>query len=272
MKLGIGSYTFPWAIGVPGYSKPREPLSLMGLLARARKMGVKVVQICDNLPLNSLSDVGLKNLRDRAEETKVEIELGTRGVDPKNLLRYLEIARYLNAKVVRTIITENDLNLGMNKVLDNLKSVAPKFAKARIHVAIENYESIKSRDLVKIINKLRHHNVGVCLDTANSIGSLESTEEVTKLLAPHVVSLHVKDFKIIRFKHKMGFKVIGCPVGKGRLDIDWLLGVLEKEDREPNAILELWTPFSGTVEKTILKEYRWAEESIRFLRGKMKDG
>lgn len=272
MKIGVGSYTFPWAIGVPGYSKPREPLSMMGLLARALKMEAKVVQICDNLPLDSLSKVGLENLRSRAEEMRVEIEVGTRSVDPKKLLRYLEIAKFLRAKVVRTIITENELNLGMNMVLDNLKSVASKFARARIHIAIENYELIGSRDLVKIINKLGYQNVGVCLDTANSIGSLESTEKVVKLFAPYVISLHIKDFKVIRFNHKMGFKVIGCPVGKGQLNIDWLLGILEKEDRNPNAILELWTPFSGTIEKTVLKEYRWAEESIQFLRGKIKNG
>ncbi|NTW36601.1 MAG: hypothetical protein HGB17_10810, partial [Syntrophobacteraceae bacterium] len=50
MRLGIGSYTFPWAVGMPGH-RPAQPMTALDLLDKATQLGVGVVQICDNLPL-----------------------------------------------------------------------------------------------------------------------------------------------------------------------------------------------------------------------------
>ena len=54
-RLGISSYTFAWAIGVPGHPTP-SPLSAFDLLERAAEYGVGVLQIADNLPLDRMSD------------------------------------------------------------------------------------------------------------------------------------------------------------------------------------------------------------------------
>ena len=53
MKLGIGSYTYMWSIGFPGAS-PSRPLTALGLLERARQLGIRVVQCGPNLPLYAL--------------------------------------------------------------------------------------------------------------------------------------------------------------------------------------------------------------------------
>ena len=63
----------------------------------------------------------------------------------------------------------------------------------------------------------------------------------------------------------LGFSVTGCPAGEGRLDVDGILGELGKHRKDPNLILELWTPFSGTIEETISIEEEWAAKSVRFL-------
>lgn len=54
MEAGISSYTFPWAIGVPG-SEPEKPMNVFELIEMAKFMGVRVVQIADNLPLEKFS-------------------------------------------------------------------------------------------------------------------------------------------------------------------------------------------------------------------------
>lgn len=64
----------------------------------------------------------------------------------------------------------------------------------------------------------------------------------------------------------MGFTIEGRPAGQGKLDAAWLIDVLKRQGRDCNAILELWTPPEDTLEATIAKEQRWAEESIVYLR------
>jgi hypothetical protein len=52
MKPGISAYT--WSTGVPGYL-PARPMTELDLLGQAERLGVRVVQVADNLPLDMLS-------------------------------------------------------------------------------------------------------------------------------------------------------------------------------------------------------------------------
>ena len=55
MLIGISSYTYTWAVGVPG-SLPEKQLSAYDLADKAAELGLKLVQIADNLPLEKLSE------------------------------------------------------------------------------------------------------------------------------------------------------------------------------------------------------------------------
>ena len=78
--------------------------------------------------------------------------------------------------------------------------------------------------LADIVTSIDSPNVGICLDTVNSFGSLEGPAVVVEALGPYVVNLHVKDFSIRRHDHNMGFTLTGTPAGQGQLDLPWLLG------------------------------------------------
>lgn len=67
MKLGISTYTYTWAVGVPG-KLPAQPLNVFDLLAKAEAAGVKYVQIADNLPLHLLSEPELDKLIQTAHQ------------------------------------------------------------------------------------------------------------------------------------------------------------------------------------------------------------
>ena len=43
MKLGIGTYAYTWSIGFSG-AEPAKPITAFDLLAKARELGVRVVQ------------------------------------------------------------------------------------------------------------------------------------------------------------------------------------------------------------------------------------
>ena len=65
MKLGISSYTYPWAVGV-GDEIPAVRLDAFGLLLRAQALGVRVLQLADGLALHQLSAADLDAILHRA--------------------------------------------------------------------------------------------------------------------------------------------------------------------------------------------------------------
>jgi hypothetical protein len=103
MRLGIGTYAFTWAIGVPGHIPPR-PLTALDLLHEAKRLGVGVVQFCDNLPLTTLSDAELGWFHAEAKACGISLELGTRGLEAGNLRRYLGLCRRFGCSFLRVVI------------------------------------------------------------------------------------------------------------------------------------------------------------------------
>lgn len=270
MRLGIGSYTFTWASGVPGREPPR-PLDAMGLLRKACDLGVRLVQYCDNLPLVRLSVRELEACAAFARERGIAIEIGTRGIDTKNLLAHLDLAVRLGSPFVRIVVDEPGREPSPPEVVAALRPPLARFEAAGIKIAIENHDRFPAAVLARIVEELGPGRAGICLDTVNSLGCLEGPEAVVGTLARHALNLHLKDFTIRRVPSKMGFVVEGCPAGKGRLDVPWLLRSLRDAGRDVNAVLELWTPPAETIEATLRLEEEWAAESIRYLRTLIKE-
>ena len=75
MRLGISSYTLVWSVGVPGYPRPPRPLTATADRSSA-ELGVKVVQIADNLPLDELSSVDIDRLQERAIKCGIDKHRG----------------------------------------------------------------------------------------------------------------------------------------------------------------------------------------------------
>ncbi len=65
MKSGIGSWCYAWAIGRPGHP-PKQPMGAIDLLHKAAELGVSVVQVADNLPLDQLPSAELDAFGQRA--------------------------------------------------------------------------------------------------------------------------------------------------------------------------------------------------------------
>ena len=266
MKLGISSYTYTWAVGVPGYPIA-EPMSPLRLLKKAAALGVSVVQIADNLPLDSLREREQIALVQAAATGGIQVEVGTRGIHPSHLANYLNLAQMFNSPILRVVIDTPDHHPDVPDVIDLLKESLPAFRDADITIAIENHDCFSVKDFKFILETIDSPYLGICLDTVNSLGALEGPEVVLEALGPWTVNLHVKDFNIRRADHMMGFIIDGTPAGQGRLDLPSLLEQLKPYGRDFNAILELWTPPDSDMHTTIAREDRWVKDSITYLRG-----
>lgn len=266
MQLGISSYTYVWWAGVPGYAAPSERLTPLLLLQTAASLGVRVVQIADNLPLEGASNAELEALRRTAHDLGIAIELGIRGIQPDLLRQYLGIAGVLGSSLLRTLIDSPGHEPSEDETATMLRTIAPEFERAGIALAIENHDRFRAVSLRGIVESAGSTHIGVCLDTANSLGCGEGIQEVIDTLGDLVLNVHVKDFQVRRIAHNKGFVVEGAPAGKGLLDIPDILGRLKQYGRDWNVILEQWPPPEPDVEASIQKEKAWAEESLRYLR------
>jgi len=272
MRLGISSYTYVWSVGVPGFPQPTRPLTAPQLIDRAAELGVRVVQIADNLPLDRLSSAEIDSLRKLADEHDVSIEVGTCGIEPEHLRTYLKLAERLGSPIVRLVIDTASSHPSEYEIVTTLRGVLSDFDRAGVTLAIENHDRIPAATLAEIIVRCGSPHLGICLDTANSLACGEDFLTVLCTLHKNAVNLHVKDFQVKRLPHKKGFIVEGCPAGAGLLDIPSLLEEVHDWPRKVSAaILELWPAPEATIEESIAKEEAWARQSIHYLRQWIKD-
>ncbi|HLN56612.1 MAG TPA: sugar phosphate isomerase/epimerase family protein [Bacteroidales bacterium] len=263
MILGISSYTYTWAAGVTGHY-PAVRLSHAGLLEKAVQLGVKVVQIADNMPLHELSPDGLDDLAGKAGELGIELEAGSNMMTPENIEKYIGIAERIRSKILRFVIDGPGYAPPLREIVSVIRNAEPELRRRKIVLALENHDRLFSHEFRSVIETVASRYVGICLDCANSLGAGEGIREVVGNLSPYVVNFHLKEIAIKRKIHRMGFDVEGVPFGKGMLPLEWILQQLTEKCR--TAILELWTPPEPDILQTTEKENRWAEESIAWLK------
>ncbi|RRB04291.1 sugar phosphate isomerase/epimerase family protein [Larkinella rosea] len=266
MQLGISTYTYGWAVGIPGdFSYQR--LNEQGLLDKAEQLGVRLVQFGDNLPLHTLSVDRLTALGHRARKQKTGLEIGARGLTDDRTEQYLGLCKKLRVKLLRFVIDTDTYEPPVATVIAILKNALPALVKTGVTLGIENHDRLLAREFAHIIEQVGSNQVGICLDSVNSMGAGEGLHEVVRTLAPYTVNLHLKDFGIKRLPHLMGFQIDGRPAGQGMLNIPWLVEEVSRYGRCQTAVLEQWVVPDENREATIAKENEWAIESIKYLTG-----
>jgi sugar phosphate isomerase/epimerase len=265
MKAGISSYTYTWAVGIPGWM-PRKPLTAYDLIDKAANAGLELVQMADNLPLEMFAVNELNNLHQYARSKNILIEMGGRGLTPEHTMKCLQAAERLNSSILRMVIDTQGFEPDIPTIVSIIRELEPEFKSRNIKLAIENHDRFKAKEFVKMIEEAGSDMTGICLDSVNSMGAGEGFNTVADILIPYTINLHIKDFVIFRVAHKMGFVIEGRPAGKGMLDIPDLVARVNSTGLCRSAVLELWTPPEKNIDETILKESLWARDSIAYLK------
>ncbi len=265
MQLGISTYTYGWAVGMPG-NRPPQPLDELVLLDRVVQLGFRLVQFGDNLPLHELPAEQLIELGQQATQGSIRLEVGARGLTDKRLDQYIALTHQLSGRLLRFVIDGKDYEPTVDEVVGILQNALPTLTKAGVTLGLENHDRLLAREFAGIIERAGSAQVGICLDSVNSMGAGEGLLEVVRTLAPYTVNLHLKDFGVQRLPHLMGFQIDGRPAGRGMLNIPWLVEQVNQFGHCQTAILEQWVVPELTIEATIAKEAAWAEESIMYLK------
>lgn len=259
IQVGLSSFAWRWSTSAD-YLHTRSAVGVHDLLQKSARLGAKVVQLCENVPLVKMADEELDQVRATAEALDVQLEVGVRGIDSSALSRSLHVCDRLQAGLLRMVL--GDL-LSEKELIALLKRYAAEFADHGVTMAIENHFRFGPATIRRIVDQIGASNVGVCLDPINSIAKLASPMEAIGLLAPVAMSVHVKDASIRRLN--TGFYICGTEVGEGDIDIDYLINSVRRNGMKPNLLVECWMDKEESVELTLSMEERLIQRGLDYL-------
>ncbi|PCE16360.1 sugar phosphate isomerase [Microbacterium sp. SZ1] len=260
--IGLGTYAYLWQLS----ERASEPLSLIGAFEDTRAQGVELFQICDYAPLDRMSDAELHDAARAARDLGIAIELGTKGINPEHLSRFLTLAEVFDARLVRSMVYSPDCRPTLAEAETWLRSSIRSFESAGVTLALETYEQLPTADLAALVERVGSRNLGICLDPANVVARLELPSVCVDLSAPLVKNIHVKDFAFARQEGWVGFTYSGTVMGTGLHDYPALVTAVRPRERGINEIVEHWLPWQGDPETTIRTEREWTRTTLEYLR------
>lgn len=260
--IGLGTYAFFWQHS----DRVDRPLSLTGAFEATRALEVDLFQICDFAPLELMSDTELQDAARAASDLGLTIELGTKGIAPTHLARFLELAEVFDARLVRSMVFGPDTRPTLDEAAVWLAETLPAYEAAGVTLALETYEQLATADLVALVEKVGSDRLGICLDPGNVVARLESPRDCIAATAPHVANVHVKDFAFARQPGWVGFTYSGARMGDGLHDYPFLLETVKPRERGVNEIVEHWLPWQQDAQTTVRTERDWTRATLEYLR------
>jgi sugar phosphate isomerase/epimerase len=265
MEPGFSSYALGWAFD-PALG---EPLSPDGLLDHCVRLGYRRLQVADNCDLRALPIPDLLGFVARAAQAGVQLELGARLLEAKRLPAYLSLARTCGSPFLRFVIDGPGYEPTLEEVEFLLRAALPVIQEAGVILAIENHDRFPATHLRELLDELDSPWLGICLDTANSLGAGEGITEVVVALGKHAVNLHLKDIRVRRVPSMQGFTVEGTPLGHGQIPLEWVIAEVARlsQGRCRSATLEHWVPpVENDPAATRAREMEWCEISTATMR------
>jgi len=268
--VGIGSYAYRYAIGFKNFTPP-NPMNIFDFLSEAHRLGLDRVQLCENLSYSHFTAKELREIKTLAKELGLFIELGMRDITKENLYKHLEIADELSALFLRIVLGENSLYRKENpdkltqQAIEVFKDTMPDIKKLDMTVGIENHFDVATEYLVRIVEEIDDKHLGLIFDTTNCLGFITTPEETLKMIGPHLVSVHLKDY----FVHKVeaGYLIRGTILGDGWLNLDEILRSVLFYNPNVSIIIEMTIRRNPdqSVEETIIWEKQAIEQSVNNL-------
>lgn len=246
MLLGIDSFSLRW-----------QGWDAFQLMDYAAGLGLRNVHFSERANLESLETPYLQRLRNRADELDLRIEIGMRsferhsttfdpalGSGEEQLATMLRAADVVGSPIVRCFLGMQADRMGdvpfdqhIAEAVRTLRAAAPIAERLGITIAIENHGGVdllapELRDLIEAVGS---GFVRVCLDTGNPPYAAEDALLAAEILAPYVVTTHLRDTRI--WATDSGAMVQWAPTGEGNVDLRRIVEIVERH--APDSALDL---------------------------------
>lgn len=246
LRVGLNPYGLTYHLGLQaaGTSRAnRDGVGLDGFIRLAEELGAQTLEIAENW-LVGFDDAHLRALRNRLE-TLAMTPVVSSGLQHGDFAFCVRAAQALGATLIRFALTPilcgdraaagarwYELVAG---VRSKLADYAPKAARAGLTIVIENHQDFTSAELVAFCETYGP-SVRIVYDTGNSFPVGEAPLDFTRVIAPHVRHVHLKDYRIQWTDD--GLRLVRCAIGDGAVPFAELVAILAEHHDTLPAVLE----------------------------------
>lgn len=259
-------------LGLESYSTRSSALDPVGVLNLAGDLGLDGV-LFELSPFTSFRDRDLETIRKTAEDKGLYLEFGMGSifrwhpmaekgralladagydvdVPPAQLVIYhLKIAEKLRSPLLRCVggnLFTRDEGHDMAALADEavaiLRQACCVAADMGMTIAMENHADFTVRELAAIFARVNSRAFGFTIDCGNLAFDLDDPLRLAQIMAPHAVTAHLKNYRIIRTA--AGLALENCALGEGDIDVVSVAEILARHRPELNLNLEIHSQFA----------------------------
>jgi sugar phosphate isomerase/epimerase len=246
LQVGLNPYGLTYYLGLQGRGTPRanpQGRGLEGFIQLAKELGSETLEIAETW-LAPMDDAALSALRDRLRKLGMTPVVSS-GLHHGDFDTCLRAARALDAKLIRFALTPilcGDRAAAGEKwhelvasVRKKLADYAPRAAAENLIIVIENHQDFASRELVAFCEEFGP-SIRIVYDTGNSFPVAEGPLDFTRVVAPYVAHVHLKDYRVQWTDE--GLRLVRCAIGDGAVPFRELVAILAEHHQTLPAVLE----------------------------------
>lgn len=227
IKLGLDNF----AVRAMGWKAPR-------LIDYAAKLKTDSLFITDFDALESFEDKYLADIRRKAADAGLQIQLGTWSICPtsktfknkwgtaeEHLALGLRMAKTLGSPVLRVVLgsgedrrTEGGIEARIADTVKVCQSQRSRAMDSGVKIAVENHAGdMQAWELVTLIEAAGKDYVGANMDSGNATWTMEDPLASLEILAPYVLTTSLRDSAI--WESANGATVQWTAMGDGTVDV-----------------------------------------------------
>lgn len=248
--LGIVIHSYGIHVAASRRRKDKVPFAdALAFLEHSHALGADGVQVS----LGVLSNEQSSRLRRRLEETGMYLEGIVRLPESKSDLdrfsRELASAKEVGVTILRTVCLNGrryetfSRAEGFREFVRNARArlslAEPLAARHGVQLAVENHKDWRVEEFVEVLRWLSSKQVGICVDTGNSIALLEDPVGIVEAYAPWARTTHFKDMAVSEYEE--GFLLSEVPLGTGFLNLGRIVELLREKNPTIRFNLEMIT-------------------------------
>jgi 3-oxoisoapionate decarboxylase len=268
-------------LGIDSYSTRNSGRDAVGVLELAAQWGLQGV-LFELSPFESFRDDCLARVRDFAAKKNLYVEFGMGSILPSHpmaekgrrllaeagygsptdpaeiVIHHLQVGRKLGSPLLRCVAGNlffrdegHDVAATADQVVAILKKTCPVAHELGMKIAMENHADFTVRELASIFARVSSPAFGFTLDCANVAFDLDDPLRLARILAPHSLTTHFKNYRIIRTPAGLALQNGALP--DGDIDLVAIAQILKEQRPDINLNLEIhsqWAPFTLNILKT----------------------
>jgi sugar phosphate isomerase/epimerase len=227
----------PIKLGFDTYSLRAFRWKALQLLDYAAAQKLDTIQISSSGDYESLEPSHLARVKEHAASLGIALDAGIGCICPtstswnakngepvENLASGLRVAKTIGAAAMRCFmgnekdrLTPGGIEPHMEKTIQVLRAARSRALDSGVKIALENHAGdMQAREVRTIIEDAGKDFVGACLDTGNPMWVVEDPMVTLEVLAPYVVTTHVRDSVV--YEDPRGAAAQWVALGDGTID------------------------------------------------------